>query len=296
MKFIRELFAEEIAFIFSCPAFLWEFLFLYLPLTALAMYSFFVYSPVLKSFYFSIYYYGQVLDTLYFKAILNSLILATATAFICFVIAYPVAFFLAMRVRAKFRPFLLFTLILPSWTSLVIQIYAWFFLLEKEGFLSQVLYTLGILPQSVHLLNNYFSIMVGMVACFLPFMILPIYVTLDKMDPELLEASADLGANRTDTFKRVIFPLSLPGVYTGFLLVFIPVFGEFAIPSMLGGSTYVFWGSLIVDKFLRARDWPFGAALAIVGITLIISIILGFIMIGRLMAHLRAIKVVKNKN
>lgn len=295
MKVLRKLFTEEIAFIFACPAFLWEFLFLYLPLTALAMYSFFLYNATSQKFVFSIYYYSQVFNSLYFKAISNSLGLAFVTAFICFIIAYPVAFYVAMRVTPRYRPFFLFTLILPSWTSLVIQIYAWFFLLDKEGFLSQILYKIAILPASVHLLNNYFSVMVGMVSCFLPFMVLPIYVTLDKMDPELLEASADLGANRIQTFKRVIFPLSLPGVYTGFLLVFVPVFGEFAIPSMLGGSTCVLWGSLIVDKFLRARDWPFGSALAIVGIMLIVFIIISFVVISKFFTHLRTLKLAKNK-
>jgi spermidine/putrescine transport system permease protein len=287
MKIIRRIFAEEVAFLFSCPALLWESLFLYLPLTALAMYSLFVYAPATQQYVFSVKYYAQVLNSLYFRAILNSLILAFSTSVICLLIAYPVALFLAMRVPERFKNLLLFTLILPSWTSLVIQIYAWFFLLEKDGFLSRIIHSLGILSPTTQLLNNYFSVMVGMVSCFLPFMILPIYVTLDKIDPELLEASADLGASRRETFKRVVLPLSLPGVYTGLLLVFVPVFGEFAIPSMLGGSTCVFWGSLIVDKFLRARDWPFGSALAIVGILLVILIIIGLIIAGKLIKKIR---------
>src|SRR5439155_26465819 len=124
---------------------------------------------------------------------------------------------------------------LPSWTSLIVQIYAWFFLLEKNGFISRTLQQLGIISPSFHLLNNYFSILLGMVSCYLPFMILPLYAVLEKMDKRYLEASADLGADRYETFKRVVFPLSLPGVYAGLLLVFIPSFGEFAIPTLLGG-------------------------------------------------------------
>lgn len=289
MKTLRKIFSEEIAFIFSCPALLWECIFLYLPLLVLALYSFFEFSDQTDSWFFTLHYYGQVFNSLYFRVILNSSKLAFTATFICFIIAYPVAYFLAIKVKKQFRTFLLFSLILPSWTSLVVQIYAWFFLLEKDGLLSRTLHWIGLVPESMHLLNNYFSIMVGLVSCFLPFMILPIYVILDKMDPRLIEASADLGANRFETFKRIIFPLSLPGVYTGFLLVFVPVFGEFAIPSLLGGSTYMVWGSLIVDKFLRARDWPFGSALAIVGIMLSVLIILGCVVIGRLLKRLRRV-------
>lgn len=287
MKILRKIFVDEVAFLFSCPALLWEWLFLYIPLSALAMYSFVVYVQATQTYAFSAHYYAMVLNSLYFRAILNSLILAFSTAIICLLIAYPVALFLATRVPQRFKNFLLFTLILPSWTSLVIQIYAWFFLLEKDGFLSKIVHSLGILSPATQLLNNYFSVMVGMVSCFLPFMILPIYVTLDKIDSKLIEASADLGASRAETFRRITLPLSLPGVYTGLLLVFVPVFGEFAIPSMLGSSTYVFWGSLIVDKFLRARDWPFGSALAMVGILLVILLIACLVTVGKLIKRIR---------
>jgi spermidine/putrescine transport system permease protein len=287
MKILRKIFSEDIAFIFSSPALLWEIVFLYLPILVLVGYSFSCYSAETGSWVFSFYYYKQVLNSLYLRVIFNSTRLALFASLICLVIAYPVAYFLAIKVTKRFRTFLLFSLILPSWTSLVVQIYAWFFLLEKDGLVSRVLHWIGIIPKSMHLLNNYFSVMVGLVSCFLPFMILPIYVVLDKMDPLLLEASADLGANRLETFKRVIFPLSLPGVYTGFLLVFVPVFGEFAIPTLLGGSTFVVWGSLIVDKFLRARDWPFGSALAIVGILLFVIMIIGCIILGRLLRNLK---------
>lgn len=289
MKTLRKIFSEEIAFVFSCPALLWECIFLYLPLLVLSLYSCFEFSAQTNSWVFTLHYYRQVFHSLYFRVILNSLKLAFTATLICFTIAYPVAYFLAIKVQKRFRTFLLFSLILPSWTSLVVQIYAWFFLLEQDGLVSRTLHWIGLIPKSMHLLNNYFSIMVGLVSCFLPFMILPIYVILDKMDPRLLEASADLGADKIETFKRIIFPLSLPGVYTGFLLVFVPVFGEFAIPSLLGGSTYVVWGSLIVDKFLRARDWPFGSALAIIGIMLFVLIILSCVAIRNLVKRLRGV-------
>lgn len=114
-----------------------------------------------------------------------------------------------------------------------------------------------------------------MISCYLPFMILPIYAVLEKMNKNYFEASADLGANRFETFKRIVFPLSMSGVYSGILLVFIPSFGEYAIPSLVGGSKYVFWGSVIVEKFLRSRDWQVGSALVIVGIMVPVLVILG---------------------
>ena len=266
MKILRHIITDEYPFLLACPTFLWEFIFLYLPLFALLFFSFLDYSTTNGLLNFTLFHYTTIFKTIYFRVIIDSFILATVTATLCFFIAYPVAYFLAMKVRKRFRTFLLFSLILPSWTSLIIQIYAWFFLLEKNGLLSRTLCQLNIISPTTHLLNNYFSILVGMVSCFLPFMILPIYAVLEKMDKTFLEASADLGAARSETFKRVVFPISLPGVYTGFLLVFIPAFGEFAIPSMLGGAKNMFWGNAIVDKFLIACDWRSGAALTSIGI------------------------------
>lgn len=266
MKMLRHIITDEYPFLLACPTFLWELIFLYLPLVALLLFSFIDYSPGTDTLVFTISYYTNIFKTIYFRVIIDSFILATATASLCFSIAYPVAYYLAMKVNKRFRTFLLFSLILPSWTSLIIQIYAWFFLLEKNGILSRTLCQLNIISPTTHLLNNYFSILIGMVSCFLPFMILPIYAVLEKMDKKFLEASADLGANRFETFKRVVFPISLPGVYTGFLLVFIPAFGEFAIPSMLGGAKNMFWGNAIVDKFLIACDWRSGSALTSIGI------------------------------
>jgi len=291
MKFLSRIFAEEFPFVLSCPALLWEIFFLYMPLCMLFIYSIVDYSPTLQAYQLTTIYYEQIFNTLYFRVIINSFVLAATTSFICFLIAYPVAYFLAMKVRKRYRPFLLFSLILPSWTSLIIQIYAWFFLLEKNGIVSQILYSLGIISKSFHLLNNYFSILIGMVSCFLPFMILPIYTVLEKMDKRYLEASADLGASRFETFKRVVFPISLPGVYTGLLLVFIPAFGEFAIPTLLGGSKNIFWGNVIVDKFLMSRDWRSGSALASFGIIFPVVVLVSIYVILRIMAYIKNPKV-----
>lgn len=294
MKLLRYIISQDFPFLLACPTFLWECLFLYLPLAALLFYSFVSYNPDGSAIIFTLSYYTNIFKTIYFRVIIDSFILALATAAICFFIAYPVSYFLAMRVHKRFRTFLLFSLILPSWTSLIIQIYAWFFLLEKNGILTRTLCQLKLISPSTHLLNNYFSILIGMVSCFLPFMILPIYAVLEKMDKKFLEASADLGAGRLETFKRIVFPLSLPGVYTGFLLVFIPAFGEFAIPSMLGGAKNMFWGNAIVDKFLIACDWRSGSALTSIGILFPVCILVCLYLVVQVIKAIRQPAYLKN--
>ena len=291
MKWLKEVLAQETAFILACPALLWQTLFLYLPLAILLFYSL----VDCQTHTFTLYYYLQILKSSYFKVILHSFIMAFSTGLITLMIAFPVACFLSFKVSERFRTFLLFSLILPSWTSLIVQIYAWFFLFNRQSFLSQILYRIGILPADVGLLNSPFAIMVGMVAVYLPFMILPLFAVMEKIDKTVLEASADLGANRYETLKRVIFPLSLPGIYSGFLLVFIPAFGEFAIPTLLGGSKIVLWGNLIVEKFLLSRDWQSGGAFVCFGI-LFPALIVGVIyVLSRIFVLVRTIKKVRQE-
>ena len=269
LSFLRRVAKKEIPFIFACPALIWQFLFLYLPLFSLIAYSFTQRVSIERFFKFTLQHYFKIFNSLYFKIIFNSFLLATTTAVICLVIAYPVAYFFSMRVK-RFKTLLLFSLILPSWTSFIVQVYAWFFLLQKRGIISFLLGKLGLVAPGSHLLNNSFSVLVGMTYCFLPFMILPIYAVLERIDKRLLEASADLGANWFHTCKRIIFPLSFPGVAAGFMLVFIPAFGEFAVPDLLGGGKNVYWGTIIVEKFLLTRDWQAGSALTVMGIALLL--------------------------
>ena len=260
MKIIRRILAEEFSFLLACPAVIWQIFFLYLPLAVLIGYSFFEYPS------FTLEYYNDVMSSVYLRVIARSFFVALSTAFWCLLLAYPVAYFIAMKVPKQYKTMFLFLLILPSWTSLIVQIYAWFFLLDGNSFLCRFFSHIGLMGNSKHLLNNYFAILLVMIAVYLPFMILPLYTALQKIDKRLLEASADLGANRVQTFLRIVFPLSLPGLYVGLLLVFLPAFGEFAIPTLLGGSKFLFWGNLIVDKFFIARNWRSGSAVAIVGI------------------------------
>lgn len=285
-KIIKNVLADELPLLLAAPALIWQLFFLYFPLILLIAQSIIERS---SKWYFSITFkhYAQTFSTAHLSVMFNSFFIAFVTTAIALIIAYPVAYYLAMHVPKKYRIFLLFTLILPSWTSLIMQIYAWFFLLNKNSFLCRFLYMTGIIPEAVSLLNNYFSIIVGMVGIYLPFMILPIFTVLDKMDKRLLEASADLGASKFQTFRYVVFPLSFPGVFTGIVLVFLPSFGEFAVPTLLGGGKQAFWGTIIAEKFLKSRDWQSGAALASVGVIVPFAIIMMIFIVPRVVRLIR---------
>jgi len=262
MNGVKKFIKKELSFILACPALLWQIFFLYIPFVILFGYSIVAYFPATQATQLTLKFYEKIISAIYFKIILNSFIVATLTSVLCLIIAYPVAYFLVTRVhRKRLRTLLVFSLILPSWTSIIIQIYAWIYLFNKNSVLSMFFYWTGLFSESFNIVNSYYAILIGMVSIYLPFMILPIYAVLEKMDKKLLEASADLGAASYQTFKRVIFPMSFPGVVSGVILVFLSSFGEFTIPSLLGGAKKFFCGSLIVEKFLISRDIQTGAAL-----------------------------------
>jgi spermidine/putrescine transport system permease protein len=270
MKWMERLTSEELPFLLACPALVWQVFFIYAPLGVMLYYSFTDPGIDVGIWGLTLSHYRASLNPLYLKTVFNSFVIASATALCCLVLGYPVAYHLAFKARRSRTP-LLFFLILPSWTSLIVQIYAWFFLLQKNGVFSILLWRLGLTREPIQLLNNWYASLVGMVYCFLPFMTLPLYATLERIDQGLLEASADLGASRWQTLRHVVFPLSLPGVAAGLLLVFIPSFGEYAVPVLLGGSKEVFWSSLIVTKFVGEHDFHGGAALAYVGVALLMG-------------------------
>ena len=269
MKKIVALFKKETPFFFVCPALVWQVVFLYIPIAILFYTS------------LSLNNYLRLFAPFSLKILGNSFQLAFETTIITALLAYPIAYFIAFKAK-NLRIFYLVLLILPSWTSLILQIYAWFFLLKRGGLFSQLFYWLGLTSQPLHMLNNHFAMLVGMVYCYLPFMALPIYAVLEKVDRDLIEASADLGASRWVTIKKVIFPLSLPGLIAGTFLVFIPSFGEFAIPELLGGSKQLFWGNIIVAKFLDYRDWPAGSAVTFVGFLFPVLILAAVYLVLRL--------------
>jgi len=194
-----------------------------------------------------------------FTAFKNTLLLAPVGMLLCLVFAYPLAYFLAVKVR-RARLFLLILVILPFWTSFLLRTYAWIIILSGNG-LPSWLEAIGI--EGVRLINTPLAVLIGIVYGYLPLMVFPIYVSLERLDKRLLEASDDLYASPFATFRQVTLPLSLPGVVTGCLLVFILLMGEFLIPQLLGGGKVFFIGNALVDLFLQSRNWPFGSAVAI---------------------------------
>lgn len=214
-------------------------------------------------------------DFIYLEIFLKSFIVATLTTVICIAMAYPLALLIA-RSRKKFRNLMIMLVVLPFASNFLIRIYAWMIILGPESVLSYVInHTLavfGIAP--VALLFSPFAVLIGMIYVHLPFMILPLYTNLEKHDPILLDAAQDLGANRWQRFWYVTWPQSLPGIFSGSALVFIPVLGMFAIPDILGGTGDIMIGNLIKDQFLGTRDWPFGSTLSIM-LTLVVLVIAG---------------------
>ncbi|MCV2887000.1 ABC transporter permease [Ruegeria aquimaris] len=189
----------------------------------------------------------------------NTLILAPLGTVAALLIAYPLAYYLAVRCSPKWRTTLLILVIVPFWTSILIRSYAWIFILGGRG-IPALLAMVGI--DDVRLINTPFAVLVGIVYGYLPLMVFPIFVSLDKLDKRLLEASSDLGSTPLRTFWQVTLPLSVPGVATGCMLVFILLMGEFLIPAILGGGKVFFVGNALVDLFLQSRNWAFGSAVA----------------------------------
>ncbi|WP_054309197.1 ABC transporter permease [Mesorhizobium sp. 1M-11] len=190
----------------------------------------------------------------------NTLILAPVGAFACLLVAYPVAYYLALKASQRWRLILLALIVIPFWTSLLMRTYAWMYILGGRGIPTLLAYV-GI--EDLRLINTPGAVLLGIVYGYLPLMILPIYVSLERLDRRLLEASADLGAKPVSTFFGITFRLSLPGVTTGFSLVMILLLGEYLIPTMLGGGKVFFLGNALVDLFLQSRNWPFGSAIAV---------------------------------
>ncbi len=207
----------------------------------------------------------------------NTLILAPLGTIAALVIAYPLAYFLAVRCSPKWRTSLLILVIVPFWTSILIRSYAWIFILGGRG-LPALLESIGI--DDIRLINTPFAVLVGIVYGYIPLMVFPIFVSLDKLDKRLLEASADLGSTPWRTFRQVTLPLSVPGIATGCMLVFILLMGEFLIPAILGGGKVFFVGNALVDLFLQSRNWAYGSAVAmtlVVVMLVTVSIYMKFI-------------------
>ncbi|MCL6285815.1 ABC transporter permease subunit [Ruegeria sp. 2012CJ41-6] len=202
-------------------------------------------------------------DDLYWKAYLSSLWIATISTLLTLMIGYPMAYAMA-RSPEQWRTTLMMLVILPFWTSFLIRVYAWMGILSQEGFLNQFLLWIGVIDTPLTILNTNTAVYIGIVYTYLPFMILPIYAALDRLDGSLIEAAEDLGCSRLMAFWLVTLPLSRPGVIAGCFLVFIPALGEFVIPSLLGGSGTLMIGKVLWEEFFSNRDWPVASAVAVV--------------------------------
>lgn len=208
-------------------------------------------------------------DDLYFRTYLSSLKFATITTVICLFVAYPFAYFIALSTPEK-RPALLMLVMLPFWTSFLLRVYAWKMLLADNGVFNNIALGAGLISEPLKMMNTPFSLVLGMVYTYLPFMILPLYANLVKMDLRLLEAALDLGATSWQAFWRITVPLSKSGIIAGSMLVFIPCVGEFVIPELLGGPQTLMIGRVLWDEFFSNNDWPMAATVAVVMVLLII--------------------------
>ncbi len=220
-------------------------------------------------------YLWLVDDTLYINAYVSSLVIAAVSTALTLLVGYPVAYGMA-RAPATIRPTLLMMVILPFWTSFLIRVYAWIGILKPEGLLNQFLMWLHVINEPLIILNTHTAIYIGIVYSYLPFMVLPLYSTLEKMDESLIEAAQDLGCTPIGAFWKVTFPLSLPGVVAGCMLVFIPAVGEFVIPDLLGGSRTLMIGKTLWNEFFSNRDWPVSSAVAIVLLAILMVPIMYF--------------------
>ncbi len=211
---------------------------------------------------FTLENYSRAFDPLYLEVLRSSVVIALAATVIAFVIGFPTAYAIT-KLPPRWRTVALVLVVVPFWTNFLIRIYAWIVLLNSQGVVNDLLMGLGLIDERVGMLYTPGAVVIGLVYAYLPLMILPLYAAIERVDAELLEASANLGASRARTFVSVTLPLTLPGAITGSILVFVPSLGNFIVPELLGGGKTVMVGNLIRDQFLKARDWPFGSVLAI---------------------------------
>lgn len=226
----------------------------------------------LIDFTFSLDSYKRLFDPLYAQVMWNSLYMSGLATIICLLIGYPFAFIIA-KLPSKYRPILLFMVILPFWTNSLIRIYGMKIFLGVRGVLNNTLISLGIIDTPIRIINTEMAVIIGLVYILLPFMILPLYSAIEKLDGRLLEAAKDLGAGTVQRFVRIILPLTMPGIIAGCLLVLLPAMGMFYVADLLGGAKVLLVGNVIKSEFLVSRNWPFGAAISI-GLTILMALLL----------------------
>ena len=241
----------------------WLVLFVFLPNLMIIVTSFLTRDDAnFVAMVFTLDNYARLLDPLYFDVLLHSLNMALIATVACLVLGYPFAWFLA-RLPQKVRPLLLFLLIVPFWTNSLIRIYGLKIFLSTKGYLNEFLLWLGVIDTPIRIMFTPSAVIVGLVYILLPFMVMPLYSSIEKLDKPLLEAARDLGASKLQTFIRIIIPLTMPGIIAGCLLVMLPAMGLFYVSDLMGGEKNLLIGNVIKSQFLNIRDWPFGSATSI---------------------------------
>ena len=242
----------------ASPYIVWSTLFIVIPLIIIVFFSFT--QETASGYSFTLENFKRVLNSQYVSVFRRSLVLAFQSTVLCLILGYPVAYLIS-KMKSNRRNILIMLFIVPMWMNFLLRTYAWLPILGKNGVINNFLSAIGL--NTINILYTDAAVLLGMVYNFLPFMILPIYTVLIKMDNSLIDAAADLGANKRQIFTRIIFPLSMPGVITGITMVFMPAVSTFVISRLLGGGQYMLLGNLIETQFTTMGDWNFGSALAI---------------------------------
>lgn len=254
------------------PAVLWLVLFLLVPCSMVAVFSFLnkgLYGQI--SYSFTLDNYLRFFDPLYLKILIDTIVISILTTVICLLLGYPLAYIIT-RMDRKWQNVLLLLVMVPFWINFLVRSFAWVIILRTQGLINTFLQKIGIIDEPLQLLYNNGAVLLGMVYALLPFMVLPVYVSIEKLDRRMLEAAYDLGATPFKAFWKVTLPLTMPGIIAGSILVFVPSLGMFVVPDIMGGAKSALIGNVIENQFKSALDWPFGSALSI--ILILLSLIL----------------------
>ena len=268
----RALSARTPRWVFAGPGLLYVTAFMSIPLFLIFVYSFLTrgrFGGIVWEFTFD--NYSRLFEPVYLKVFGTSIVIAGVTTILAIAVGYPTAYAIT-RLPTKWRTVALVLVVLPFWTNFLIRTYAWIILLNSEGPVNQTLISLGVIGAPIGFLYTPGAVVVGLLYAYLPLVILPVYASIERLDRQLLEAASNLGASRIRTFVDVTLPLTLPGTMIGAIFVFVPSMGNFVVPELLGGGKTVMVGNLIRDQFLEARDWPFGAVIALFVVALLVAL------------------------
>lgn len=266
------------------PSMLWLFIFFLIPLGIMLIYSFceHTYSSDMRagvSWSFTFENYLNAFDKSYLQAIIRSFWIATVNTIICLIVGYPIAYYISHR-KPRFKNALLILVIIPFWTNFIVRTYAWMVILRENGLINAILSKMGLINDPLQMLFTNGAVITGLVYGYLPFMILPLYASIEKVNPSLLEASYDLGANRFQTFFKVMLPLTMPGIIAGSILVFVPTLGAFVTPDLLGGAKVMMIGNIIQNQYTKVRNWPFGSALSFILLNAVLAMLFLYVKFG----------------